>query len=76
MTPSKASQNAATMSAMRGKAPRPKLTDAQLAGEEPLSPDTISPTPQINIKQPYDDLAKAVAKCMRPKIPPVSRFGP
>lgn len=64
MTPSKASQNASTMSAMRGKAPRPKLTDAQLAGEEPLSPDTISPTPQINIKQPYDDLAKAVAKCV------------
>lgn len=64
MTPSKASQNASTMAAMRGKAPRPQLTDAQLAGEEPLSPDTLSPVPRININQPYDVLAEAVAKCI------------
>ena len=65
MTPSeKANENARLMAARRGQTARPILTDAQLEGEEPLSPDTISPTPKININQPYDALAAAVAKCV------------
>lgn len=65
MTPAeKANENARLMAARRGQTARPLLTDAQLAGEEPLSPDTISPTPKININQPYDALAAAVAKCV------------
>lgn len=65
MTPAeKANENARLMAARRGQTARPILTDAQLEGEEPLSPDTISPTPKININQPYDVLASAVAKCI------------
>lgn len=59
-----ATQNAARMATMRGQIKSPALTDAQLSGEEPLSRDQIAPTPKININQPYDALAAAVAKCV------------
>lgn len=43
------------------------LTDEQLAGEIPISNDQLAPLPKINVNQPYDVLAEAVAKCIAGK---------
>lgn len=57
-----AARNAERMATIRGK--KTTLTDEQLSGEEPLSADTLASVPKININQPYDVLAAAVAKCI------------